>query len=339
MEPPLLDRASSSTLGIRDRVLCWYRGEWGAGVWHERLLVRPVSATLWFIATPGGEAYLEKLVGGVRPDSPVKCVRMVQGRVPVGLQGGTRLFTTEVSESEWSRLCEASEEARLGHPYSSMLLRGERTWFDEEVTQRVPEGAAALSVGRGLLPSTDDDMWLLSSALLNDEGVTVYKAGVEMKVGKSDLLGARFGIHFLTSGEEVVVERVPRALVSRFSPLVRADAPASVGSDRPRPLTGLPTLLARLGSSLSRWVVRRWQTDGWAPTNRMCVIAEVLELAAQCDQVNLGTLACMERLCRHMAAIERQRVKKEGLRGRGRGEVLLRDMKGVGAGDAPAKGV
>ena len=373
MEPPLLDKAALNRLRVGDRVLVWYSGAGEDGVWHERLLVRPVSSTLWFVATPEGEAYLEWMGGGVSVDSPVKCVRMVNGRLPEGLRGGTRLFTSEVSESEWGRLRDASEEACAGPPYASVLLRGEETWFDEAATPRVPEAAAAFGMDAGPLPMTDDDVWLLSSALLDSKGKAVCDAGVEMKVGGSDLLGAKFGIHFLASGEEVVVERVPRGSVARFSPMARVAAPGSVeeggavaglaGSAGPRvkltkeagveesvrkddgdirtlaveydssgrrrrdwrsaasavkecslpdwPMSG-PRSVLWLSSffvslSPSQWLKCHLQAEGWSPTDRsvqeLCVIAEVLEMAAQYDQLNLGALACMERLCRRWQAV------------------------------------
>jgi len=358
MEPWLLDEAASNNLRVGDRVLVWFDGAWGDDVWHERLLVQPVSSTLWFVATPEGDAYLEELVGGVRADSPVKCVRMVNGRVPVWLRGGTHLFASEVSVTEWGRLRDASEEACGGPPYKTLLLRRERTWLDKDP-----------------LSEADDVVWLLSSALLNDKGETVYAAGTEMEVTESDLLGAKFGIHSLSSGEEVVVERVPRELMSRFSPLVRAEVPGSAGADGagvrpggaeglrgefaekavveedvgkdggdmrvltveydssgarrrdwrsadsafkevylpdwpmsgPRSVLWLSTFFVSLGLSPSLWLERHLRTEGWAPTDRngheLHVIAQVLELAAQYDQLNLGALACMERLCRRWQAI------------------------------------
>ena len=230
MGPQLLDQAAATRLRGRDRVLVWYNGERGGRVWHERLLVRPVGPVLWLIVTPEGDTYLERLVGGAQADSPVKCVRMINGRVPEGLRGGTHLFTSEVSEYEWDRLQEASEAACGGPPFRSVLLRGESAWHDEAVTPRVPEEAAAFGMHRGRLSMADDSVWLLSSALLNVEGETVYDAGIEMEVVESDLLGSKFGIHFLPSGEEVVVERVPRGLVPRFAPLVRVEVPVSEGA-------------------------------------------------------------------------------------------------------------
>jgi len=372
MEPPLLDKSTVSELRVRDRVLVWYNGD---TVWHERLLVRPVSSALWFIATPDRDAYLERLVGGARSDSPVKCVLMVKGVVPVGLRGDTHLFLSEVSENEWSRLREASEEVCAGPLGKSMLLRGEKAWDDEKVTPVALEDVASFGLDRSPRLRSDAYVWLLSSPLLDDKGAVVYDAGLEMEVVKSDLLGAKFGVHFLATGEEVMVERVPRELVPRFVPLKRDVAPGSAGAggavvhaggaeglrnelakkaadegadgeddgdmriltveydssgerlrdwrsavavfkedpfpdwplSGPRSVMWLSTFFVKLSLSPSLWLERHLQTEGWSSTDRsvheLRVLAEVLELAAQYDQLNLGSLACMERLCRRWQAI------------------------------------
>ena len=116
-----------SELRPRDRVLVWYSGD---KVWHERLLVRPVSSSLWFIATPDRDAYLERIVGGARTDSPIKCVPLdAEGNPKTAVQGELYRFSSPVREADWDRLRQSSEDVCSSRDATAMLRRGEKRWM------------------------------------------------------------------------------------------------------------------------------------------------------------------------------------------------------------------
>ena len=113
-----------SALRPRGRVLVWYSGD---QVWHERLLVRAVSESLWFIATPDRDAYLERLVGGSRMDSPAKCVGVDdEGKPLEKIRGSVYRFKEEVTEKDWEKLRTASALVCGSAEARAMLLAGER---------------------------------------------------------------------------------------------------------------------------------------------------------------------------------------------------------------------
>ena len=75
----------------------------------------------------------------------------------------------------------------------------------------------------------------------------------------------------------------------------------------PRTMMWLLLLFVRLSMSPVLWLERHLQTAGWSDTDRavheMRVLAEVLELALTCDQLNIAGLAAFERIARRWQAI------------------------------------
>ena len=89
--------------------------------------------------------------------------------------------------------------------------------------------------------------------------------------------------------------------------LFQSDAFADWPLSGPRSLEWVANFFCKAGLPPVIWLERHLQTEGWSDTDRsvheLRVLAEVFELAAQYDQLNLCALACFERLGRRWQAI------------------------------------
>ena len=86
------------------RALVWYTGD---SVWHERLLVYPVSDSVWFVATPDRDAFAERLTGVRRNGlGPSYLIGFLNKGPPLTAEPVHR-FQEEMTAAAWDKLVQA----------------------------------------------------------------------------------------------------------------------------------------------------------------------------------------------------------------------------------------
>ena len=219
------------------RIGVWYSDD---TVWHERLLLYPVSEKEWVIRTPDGDQYIEQ-IDALDPNGSSKLALCgPKGQAPDVLGGKFYRFAERADDDELRQMIgtakgQAKEGGSTITPAFVMTKQGEKLallpWLNpgavaEQLQQRVAL-AKDDEKGEDLDPG-EDHVWVSLESVGNE--ITM---GQEVALVSGDVRMGDRGLHVMSDGSIVTVKRVTleQATAGPTEPVGGGDANMEQASD------------------------------------------------------------------------------------------------------------